>query len=448
MLETLTDRLGQALRRLRGADRLSADNMAEALQEVRKALLAADVHFRVAREFIDRVQRACDGQQVLASVTPAQMVVKIIHDELVELLGAGASRLADRKPLRILLLGLQGSGKTTFAAKLARHLAKQGYQPALVAADIQRPAAIDQLQTLALEAGVPCHCDRAEKHVPTLGRRALETLRAGGADAIIFDTAGRLQIDAALVAEVRELRAAVDPDEVLLVADAALGQEAVNVARVFHEQVGLTGIVLTKIDGDSRGGAALSMKAVTGVPIKFLGTGEKLDNIEIFHPDRLAGRILGMGDVVSLVEKAQEAIDEKEAERMAEKFRQADFNFEDFLKQMQAVKKMGPLEGLMKMMPGMGQIQMGEREEKKMRHTEALIQSMTPQERRNPAVLNGSRRTRIAAGAGLQVRDLNSLIKQFQQMRQMMKMMQGNKARKLMKKFERSGMQLPGGFPS
>lgn len=443
MLESLTDRLGNALRSLRGQARLTEENMTESLQEVRKALLAADVHFRVAREFVDRVARECEGQAVLKSVTPGQMIVKIIHDELVKLLGEGSTALVDKKPLRVLLLGLQGSGKTTFAGKLALHLRKKGYTPAVIACDVYRPAAIDQLETLARDNDILFYGERDNKNVRKIGRNGWEWAKEQGANAIIFDTAGRLQIDEPLVKEVVDLKAEVQPDESLLVADAALGQEAVNVARTFNEAVELTGIALSKLDGDTRGGAALSMKAIAQVPIKFLGTGEKVGDLEVFHPDRLAGRILGMGDVVSLVEKAQDTIDEDEAQRMAEKMQRAEFNFEDFLSQMQAVKKMGSIGGLMKMMPGMSNVQVGDKEEKKLKHTEALIQSMTPQERQNPQLLNGSRRARISRGAGLPVKDLNALIKQFQQMKKMMRMMKGPKARKMMKKMQKSGGGMP-----
>ena len=443
MLETLTDRLGTALRHLRGQGRLTEENMTESLQEVRKALLAADVHFRVAREFIERVRTECAGREVLKSVTPGQMVVKIIHDELVSLLGEGTNALAEKKPLRVLLLGLQGSGKTTFAGKLALHLRKKGYVPALVACDVYRPAAIDQLETIAKANDFLFYGQRGHTDVRRIGREGWEWAKSQEANAIIFDTAGRLQIDEALVQEVVDLKKEVLPDESLLVADAALGQEAVNVAKAFHEALELSGIALTKLDGDTRGGAALSMKAIAQVPIKFMGTGEKVSDLEVFHPDRLAGRILGMGDVVSLVEKAQESIDQQDAERMAEKLQRAEFDFEDFLQQMQAVKKMGSLGGLMKMMPGMNNMQVGDREEKKLKQTEALIQSMTVQERRNPNILNGSRRARISRGAGLPVKDLNALIKQFQQMKKMMRMMKGPKARKMMKKMQRSGMEMP-----
>lgn len=439
MLETLSDRLGIALRNLRGQGKLSEENMAESLQEVRKALLAADVHFRVARDFIKRVEDAARGQAVLQSVTPGQMIVKIIHDELVDLLGEGATHLLEKKPLRVMLIGLQGSGKTTFAGKLALHLRKKGYRPALIALDVYRPAAIDQLETIARQNDFLFYGERDVNDVVGIAKRGWEWAKKEEADLIVFDTAGRLQIDETMLQEAGDIKKAVLPDETLLVGDAALGQEAVNVAKSFHETVPLTGIVLTKLDGDTRGGAALSMKAITGVPIKFLGTGEKVGDLEVFHPDRLAGRILGMGDVVSLVEKAQGAVDEKEAARMAEKLQRADFNFEDFLGQMQAMKKMGPLGGLLKMMPGMNNVEVGDAEEKKMKRTEALILSMTPQERRNPNILNGSRRQRIARGAGLELRDLNALIKQFSQMKKMMKMMRGSKAKKMMKRMGQMG---------
>jgi signal recognition particle subunit SRP54 len=452
MLENLTDRLGSALRNLRGMGRISEENIAESLQEVRKALLGADVQFRVARDFIERVKEKSLGQDVIKSVTPGQQIVKIIHDELAALLGEGTTQFTDKKPIRVLMLGLQGSGKTTFTAKLAKHLAKKGYRPAVIACDVYRPAAIDQLETLAQQVGVDFYGERDSKDVPAIGRRGWDWAKAKGCDAILFDTAGRLQIDTPLIDEVKRLRDVVLPDEVLLVGDAALGQEAVNVAKTFHEAVPLSGIVLTKIDGDTRGGAALSMKAVTNVPIKFLGTGEKVDDLEVFHPDRLASRILGMGDVVSLVEKAQENIDEDEALRMADKMQRADFNFEDFLTQMRAMRKMGSLGSIMKMIPGMGKMQVGEKEEKRLKHSEALIQSMTPKERRNPNILNGSRRARIARGAGLEIKELNALIKQFAQMKNMMRMMKGAKGKKMMKQMQKKGGlpgngDFPGGFP-
>jgi len=445
MFESLTEKLSQALRNLRGVGKLTDENMEEALREVRTALLSADVHFKVAREFIDRVRAQCVGQEVLKSVTPGQQVVKIIHDELVHLLGESTAQLSPARPLKILMVGLHGSGKTTSTAKLGRLLRKHGYRPLLAACDIYRPAAIDQLEILSRQEELAFHADRTSRDVSAIGKAALAAATAEGRDAVLFDTAGRLQIDAELIEEVKKLRARVRPDEVLLVADGALGQEAVNVARAFNEALQLTGLVLTKLDGDARGGAALSIKWVTGVPIKFIGTGEKMEDFDTFHPDRLASRILGMGDVVSLVEKAEEAIDKKEAERMAEKLRKADFNFDDFLSQMQQVRKLGPLQSLMGMMPGMSGVDIGDDAEKKMARTEAIIRSMTAKERLRPEILNGSRRQRIAAGAGVKIVEVNQLLKQFQQMQKMMKMMKGGGSKKLMRQME--SLRGRGGLP-
>jgi signal recognition particle subunit SRP54 len=445
MFESLTERLGQALRNLRGVGKLTEENMAETLKEVRTALLAADVHFKVAREFVERVQTQAVGQDVLKSVTPGQQVVKIIHDELVKLLGEGTTELSAKRPLKILLVGLHGSGKTTSTAKLGRLLKKRGYRPFLVGCDVQRPAAIDQLEILARQEELDFYADRVSKDVPAIGATALKLAMEKGADAVLFDTAGRLQIDHDLIEEVRRLSARISPDEVFLVADGALGQEAVNVAKAFHEALALTGLVLTKLDGDARGGAALSIKAITGVPIKFIGTGEKVADFDTFYPDRLASRILGMGDVVSLVEKAQENIDQAQAEKMAEKFRKADFNLEDFLAQLQQLKKLGSMESILGMMPGMSGVKIGDGAEKQMGRTEAIIKSMTIQERRNPGVLNGTRRMRIANGAGVKVVDVNQLLKQFQQMQKMMQMFKGNGAKKLMRQME--AMKGKGGFP-
>ena len=451
MFEALTDRMSQALRRLRGLAKLTPENTAEALAEVRTALLSADVQFGVAREFTERVQQQCAGQEVIQSVSPGQQVVKVINDELVRLLGEGTTAFSTARPLRILLVGLQGSGKTTSAAKLAKLLHKRGYTPLLVACDAQRPAAIDQLETLAKAENFAFYANRATKDVPLIAKGALAQVPTMTPipDALIFDTAGRLQIAEDLIDEIKRVRAIVQPDEVLLVADAALGQEAVNVARAFHEAVKLTGIVLTKLDGDARGGAALSMKSVTGVPIKFAGTGEKVDDFEVFHPDRMAQRILGMGDVVSLVEKAQENLDQAETERLAEKMKSADMNLEDFLAQMRQIKKLGSLGNVMKMMPGMGQFEVGDAEENKLKRTEAIILSMTPLERQKPQLLNGNRRSRIAKGAGVEVRDVNSLLKQFEEMRKMLKMMKGGKGKRLMAEMARKmgGPGGMGGFP-
>ena len=447
MLKTLTDKLSSALRNLGGSGKLTEKNMAEALKEVRKALLSADVHFKVAREFIDNVQTQCVGQEVLKSVSPGQQVVKIIHDELVKLLGEGATELENKKPLRIMMVGLHGSGKTTSSGKLARYLAKKNeYRPALVACDVYRPAAIDQLETLAKNEGCLFYGERETKDVVKIAQHGLQAAKSDDANLIIFDTAGRLQIDKDLIEEIKVLKNAVQPHEVLLVADAALGQEAVNVASHFHEAVGCTGIILTKLDGDARGGAALSMKSITQVPIKFMGLGEKSDDFEIFHPDRIASRILGMGDVVSLVERAEETIDKEEAERMAKKLQRADFNLEDFLSHMQQIKKMGSLNSVVSMLPGVNGMQVGDEEEKKMSRSEAIILSMTLKERRNPRLLRGSRLKRIANGSGMQVRDVNALLKQYSQMHKMMKKMKGGKSRKMMKAMQ-SKMGDMDGFP-
>ena len=446
MFENLTDKLSGILRTIGGKSKLTEDNVSEALTEVRKALLSADVHFRVAREFIDEVKNACLGQDVLKSVSPGQQVVKIINDELVKLLGEGNSALKEDRPLRVLMVGLHGAGKTTTSAKLAKHLFKEGRKPMLVACDVYRPAAIDQLEFLAKQENFLIHLDRESKDVPAIARAGWEKSKDNGSDLVIFDTAGRLQIDDDLVGELERLKKEINPHEILLVADSALGQEAVNVAQTFNDRLGLSGIILTKIDGDARGGAALSMKKVTGAPIKFMGTGEKIDELEIFHPDRLASRILGMGDVVSLVEKAQEHFDEEESARMAEKMLKAEFDFEDFLTQMRQMKKLGSMGSIAKMLPGMGNVQVGDKEEAALGRHEAIILSMTKQERRLPRIIGGSRRKRIADGAGVQIRDVNMLIKQFSQMQKMMRKMKGGKMKQLMNAFGGGGMG-GGGLP-
>ena len=445
MFESLTDKLSSALRNLRGVGKLTEDNMADALKEVRTALLSADVHFKVAREFVERVQAQCVGQEVIKSVTPGQQIVKIINDELVRLLGEGTTDLSTARPLKVLMVGLHGSGKTTSTVKLGKLLKKRGYRPFVIACDVYRPAAIDQLEILAKQEELGFYSDRVSKDVPAIAAAGLAAAQAAGADAVLFDTAGRLQIDTDLIEEVKKLRERIKPDEILLVADGALGQEAVNVAKAFHEALSLTGLILTKLDGDARGGAALSIKSITGVPIKFVGTGEKTADFDTFYPDRLASRILGMGDVVSLVERAQENIDQKEAEKMAEKLRKADFNLEDFLAQMQQIKKLGSMQSIMGMMPGMSGMQIPDDAEQQMGRTEAIIKSMTIQERRKPDILNGNRRLRIANGAGVKVLEVNQLIKQFQQMQKMMKMLKGGGAKKMMRQMET--MKGRGGFP-
>ena len=436
MFESLTDKLSSALRNLRGVGKLTEENMADALKEVRTALLSADVHFKVAREFVERVQQACNGQEVLKGVTPGQQIIKIIHDELVKLLGEGKTELSPARPLKIMMVGLHGSGKTTSAAKLGRVLKKRSYRPFVVGCDVYRPAAIDQLEILAKQEELGFYSDRISKDVPAIGSAGLAAAKEQNADCIIFDTAGRLQIDQDLIEEVKRLRAAIQPDEVFLVADGALGQEAVNVAKTFHEALQLTGLVLTKLDGDARGGAALSIKSITGVPIKFIGTGERTTDFDTFYPDRLASRILGMGDVVSLVERAQEAIDQKEAERMAEKLRKADFTLEDFLDQMRQIKKLGSMDSILGMLPGMNGVKLDGEAENAMKRTEAIILSMTKQERRKPDILNGNRRLRIANGAGVKVVEVNQLMKQFQQMQKMMKMLKGGNMKKLARQMQ------------
>tara|TARA_Y100000588_G_C14211728_1_gene906981 strand:+ start:159 stop:1520 length:1362 start_codon:yes stop_codon:yes gene_type:complete len=453
MFDNLTEKIGKTIRDLRGVGKLSEENMGEALKEVRTALLSADVHFKVAKQFVEQVKETCIGQEVLSSVTPGQQVVKIINDELVKLLGEGTAELSENRPLKIMMIGLHGAGKTTSTAKLSRHLKKRGLTTLVVGCDVYRPAAIDQLETLANQEELLFYADRNSKDVPSIGMKAVRHANEQQASAILFDTAGRLQIDQDLVGELKRLNDTVMPDEILLVTDSALGQEAVNVASHFHEEVGLTGIILTKLDGDARGGAALSMKSITEIPIKFAGTGEKMDDFEVFHPDRMASRILGMGDVVSLVEHAQDKIDQDEAERMAEKMRKADFDLNDFLSQIRQVKKLGPLDKVMGMMPGMTGMEVGDKETRQMAQTEAIILSMTTKERTKPGIINGSRRVRIANGSGTQVSDVNALLKQFNQMKKMMKMMRGGKMKRLQKMMGKKGGgmsgfpgAMPGGF--
>jgi signal recognition particle subunit SRP54 len=444
MFDTLTGKLQQAFKNLRGLGKISEANVADSLREVRLALLDADVNFKVARDFIEQVKQKSLGAEVLGSVQPGQQVVKIIHDELVTLLGATNAGLAfGGNPSCILMVGLHGAGKTTSSGKLARLLAKQGRAPLLVAADVYRPAAMDQLETLGKQLGLPTFVKRGETDVLQIAREALDFAKANNRNTVIFDTAGRLQIDEPLVQELVRLRDLVQPTEILLVLDAATGQEAVNVATHFDQALQITGSILTKLDGDARGGAALSLKAVTGRPIKFAGVGEKLEEFEPFHPERMAGRILGMGDVVSLVEKAAEAVTEANAKRMEEKMRRGEFTLEDFLEQLRGMKKLGSLESIVKMLPGGGEslkaadISKGEKEFKRM---EGMICSMTPQERRSPQILNARRRQRIAKGSGVSVTELNTLLNRFGQMQQMMKKM--GKLQKMMSRMGGGG--LPG----
>ena len=426
MFDSLSDRLHDVLKRLRGESRLSESNIAEAMREIRTALLEADVNIEVAREFVDKVSADCVGQEVLSSVTPGQQVVKVVHDRLVELLGSETAELKlEGTPAVILLAGLHGSGKTTTAGKLALHLKKAGRKVMLVAGDVYRPAAIDQLETLGNDIEVPVHAERTSVNVVAIVQNAIENARKSGLDTVIVDTAGRLQIDDSMVQELVRIRQATDPCEVLLVADAALGQEAVSVAEHFHKALNLTGFILTKLDGDARGGAALSIRQVTQTPVKFIGTGEKVENLEVFHPERMAGRILGMGDVVSLVEKAAAEIDEAEAKKLQEKLRRNQFDYNDFLSQLRQLGKLGGMETLLKFLPGGRQIAQAAAgiDPAHFKHLEAIILSMTRAERENPDLVDFKRRKRIAAGAGVKIEEVGSLVKQFEIMR---KMMRGN----------------------
>ncbi|HXG46683.1 MAG TPA: signal recognition particle protein [Methylomirabilota bacterium] len=445
MFDNLSGKLQNAFRNLRGLGKISESNIADSLREVRLALLDADVNFKVARDFIDRVKTQSLGQQVIQSVQPGQQIIKIIHDELVELLGAQNAGLAlSGSPAIILLVGLHGSGKTTSCGKLARLLQKQGRTPLLVAADVYRPAAMDQLETLARQLDLPVVIRRGETDVLKIARAALDAARTQNRDTVIFDTAGRLQIDEPLVQELVRLRDLVKPDEILLVLDAATGQEAVNVATHFDQALQITGSILTKLDGDARGGAALSLKAVTNKPIKFAGVGEKLEDFEPFHPARMASRILGMGDVVSLVERAAEAVSEEDARRLEEKMRRGEFTLNDFLEQLRQMKKLGSLEQLVGLLPGGAQMLQGadlSKQEREFRRMEGMVCAMTPRERQYPQILNASRRRRIAAGSGVSVTELNTMLNRFSQMQQMMKKM--GKFQRMMTRMG-GGASLPG----
>ncbi len=443
MFDSLSSKLQNAFKNLRGLGKISEANAGDALREVRMALLEADVNFKVARDFIERVKTKSLGAEVITSVQPGQQIVKIISDELTELLGSTNAALnLSSNPACVMMVGLHGAGKTTSSGKLAKLLLKQGRTPLLVAADVYRPAAMDQLETLGKQIEIPVFLKRGETDVLKIAREALDFAKANNRNTIIFDTAGRLQIDEPLVQELVRLRDLVKPQEILLVLDAATGQEAVNVATHFDSALSITGAILTKLDGDARGGAALSLKAVTGKPIKFMGTGEKLDEFEPFHPERMASRILGMGDVVSLVERAAEAVNEDDLKRMEEKMRKGEFSLEDFLDQLRQMKKLGPLENVMKMLPGGAEAMKGQdlsKQEREFKHMEAMICGMTIKERRNPALLNAKRRIRVAKGSGVTVTELNTMMNKFGQMQQMMKKM--GKFQKMMGKM---GGGLPG----
>jgi len=436
MFSQLGDKLQDIFKELRGHGTISESNIDAALRQVRLALLEADVDFQVAKNFIGRVRKKALGEAVLRSITPGQQIVKIFHDELTALLGGDAAPLILDKRTRILIVGLNGSGKTTSSAKLARFLKKEGHAPALIACDLQRPAAIEQLATLGKQIEVPVYApDPSEKNVRRAAAAAMEWQDREGTNIDIFDTAGRQEIDAALIQELKELKEFLQPQETLLVVDAATGQQAVSVATHFNDALEVTGIILTKLDGDARGGAALSMREVTRRPIKFAGTGEKLDQFELFVPERLAGRILGMGDVIGLVEKAAEAVDEEEAVRLERKLRTASFDFNDFLAQFKMMRKMGPLENILGMLPGMSNVQGLSFDEKQLKRTEAIVLSMTSEERTRPDILNARRRQRIARGSGSTVTEVNDLLRRFGQMRKMMK--SAGKMKKMMAQMAR-----------
>ena len=433
MFDSLTEKLNAVFKKLSGKGKLSEADVDAALREVRLALLEADVNFKVVKEFLARVRERAIGVEVMQSLSPAQTVIKIVNEELIRTLGDPAKiDLSGEPPHVVMLIGLQGAGKTTMAGKLALHLRKHQQKPLLVAADTRRPAAIQQLQTLGKQLDVPVHTEANTVPPPTICANAVKRAGDGAYSVVLLDTAGRLHIDDDLMRELEEVKHKTKPQEVLLVVDAMTGQEAVRVADEFNKRVGLTGLILTKVDGDARGGAALSVRSVTGVPIKYLGVGEKLDALEAFLPDRLASRILGMGDVLTLIEKAQENLDQEQARKAAEKLLKAEFNFEDFLSQLQQIKKMGPISQLLGMVPGFNQMAKelpAEVTDAQMQRIEAIINSMTRQERQQPEILNGSRRKRIANGSGTSVQEVNQLVSQFKQMQRMMSQLKSGKGR-------------------
>jgi signal recognition particle subunit SRP54 len=442
MFDRLSDKLAEVFKRLKGHGKLNEAQVQEALREVRLALLEADVNYKVTKSFIDRIKERAVGEEVMRSLTPAQQVVKIVHEELTALLGGESPRLdlSGRPPVALMLVGLQGSGKTTTAAKLARRLKSQGRQVYLVPADVQRPAAIEQLKRLGTDLAVPVHPTEPGQNPVAIANAAMEAAYTAGYDTVILDTAGRLHIDAPLMEELKAIKEKVAPQEILLVADAMTGQDAVQVGQRFHDLLHLSGVILTKVEGDARGGAALSMREVIGKPIKFLGVGEKLDALEVFHPDRLASRILGMGDVLTLIEKAQEAFDAEQVQALEKKLRQEAFTLDDFREQLRQIKKMGSMEQLLGMIPGLGGKMKGlkgmQPDEGELKRVEAIISSMTPGERADYTVINGSRRRRIASGSGTSVQDVNRLLKNFAM------------TQKMIKQVARGGKKgKPGGFP-
>lgn len=443
MFENLTEKLEFALKKFRGQTTISEENIQEAMKEVRRALLDADVNFNVAKDFTEKVKDKAIGQEVKGKLLPEQLIVKIVHDELIELLGNKQSELmfSPQAPTVILVAGLQGSGKTTFCAKLAKNLRKKGRQPLLVACDIHRPAAIDQLKLLGESVNIPVFAQDVKDAVK-IASDALVYAKKFGRDVVIVDTAGRLTVDEEMMEEVKNVSDAIKPTETLFVCDAMIGQDAVTTAKAFHDKLALTGVVLTKLDGDTRGGAALSVLSVVGKPIKYVGTGEKTDALEPFHPERIASRILGMGDILTLVEKAEQEFDEKEAKELEEKIRKNQFTFEDFLNQLKTIKKMGSLRDLMGLLPGMDKQMRGVQiDDKAFNKVEAIILSMTKDERRNPKIINGSRRKRIAYGSGSTIQDVNKLLKQFEDMSKIMKSVTSGKRSRFMQ-----GLKMPMGF--
>ena len=443
MFENLTEKLEGALKRFRGQAKISEENISEAMREIRRALLEADVNLKVAKQFVKDVREKAIGTEVKGNLLPEQLIVKIVRDELIEIMGSKKEDLnfAPKPPTVVLIAGLQGSGKTTFSAKLAKNLRKKGRQPLLVPCDVHRPAAIDQLKQLGKQANQPVF-ETDTKDPTKIAKEAISYAKKFARDTVIIDTAGRLTIDEKMMKEVADIAEAVNPTETLFVCDAMIGQDAVTTAKAFHEKLKLTGVVLTKLDGDTRGGAALSVLQVVGMPIKYVGIGEKLDALEPFHPERIASRILGMGDVVSLVEKAEEQIDKDEAQKIEQKIRKNQFTFEDFLDQLKTIKKMGSLRDLLGMIPGMDkQLKNVDVDDKAFARVEAIILSMTKAERANPKIINGSRRKRIAKGSGTKVQDVNKLLKQFDDMSKMMKNLTRGKKSRMMRNFN-----LPAGF--
>lgn len=427
MFDNLSDKLDRAFKVLKGQGKITEINVAETLKEVRKALLDADVNYKIAKEFTDKVKEKALGENVLTSISPSQLMIKIVNDELVALMGGEQSEINLKgNPTIILIAGLQGSGKTTFSGKLANYLKSKGKTPMLIAADVYRPAAIEQLRILSEQIGVAAHTDFDSKDPVAIAQEGIKKAKAAGCNVVIVDTAGRLAVDEQMMDEIARVKSSINPNEILFVVDSMTGQDAVNTAKAFNDRLDFDGVVLTKLDGDTRGGAAITIKAVVNKPIKFIGTGEKMEAIDVFYPERMASRILGMGDVVSLVERAQQQFDEAEAAKLQKKIRKNQFDFSDFLNQLQQIKKMGNLKDLMGMIPGMGKMVKDiDISDDAFKHIEAIIQSMTPTEREQPELINGNRKKRIANGSGRSIEEVNKLLKQFEDMKKMMKMMNG-----------------------